>query len=72
MPWKARQMILDVISFHLLSNAANDDTHKTTMSVEEPQPSENAIKITHDMTRVFRRPYMSLSFEMQTAKPDQD
>lgn len=39
------------------------------MFLAEAHPSEKPMKMTHDKSNMFRRPYMSLSLDMQTEKP---
>lgn len=44
-------------------------TYSATISFAEAQPREKAVNITQERTSIFFRPYISLSFEMQTANP---
>lgn len=41
------------------------------MLLAEAHPRENPMKMIHDKSSMFRRPYMSLSLERQTEKPRQ-
>jgi len=67
-PWNARHTILKFVSL-LERLSVRILAYSAIISSEEAQPSEKPIKSTHDATSMLRRPYMSLSFEIHTAKP---